>query len=265
MCQLPRSYASLLTSCAARIDQAQNAKSVREETAELASYLLSDKQSGKSPAFLQRQRSHSSYFARDGSASELDEDEHHTSMASDVIEEDEEPESPDTVIAHSHHQDEGPSILSSLLRRSPPEDRPEMARSSPARQSHESIRESRERYPSSKPEPRLPSRPRTDHEPNERSPLLRRESSYGSHPQNGFGHRVDLESQKPASTTSWGGLGQWAHRVETGVGETVKVVLNPQKWDRKAIWRNGVQAPVSCLPAVVVGLLLNILDALSYG
>jgi SulP family sulfate permease len=26
-----------------------------------------------------------------------------------------------------------------------------------------------------------------------------------------------------------------------------------------------VVAPVSCLPAVVVGLLLNVLDALSYG
>lgn len=40
---------------------------------------------------------------------------------------------------------------------------------------------------------------------------------------------------------------------------------DPKTWDRQALWRNVVVAPVVCLPAVIVGLLLNILDALSYG
>ncbi|KAK4071775.1 hypothetical protein Purlil1_13342 [Purpureocillium lilacinum] len=46
---------------------------------------------------------------------------------------------------------------------------------------------------------------------------------------------------------------------------TFAVAANPGRWDRRAIWRHIVVEPVSCLPAVAVGLLLNILDTLSYG
>lgn len=42
-------------------------------------------------------------------------------------------------------------------------------------------------------------------------------------------------------------------------------VVNPKAWNRKTIWENVVMDPLRCLPAVIVGLLLNILDALSYG
>ncbi|EDN03826.1 predicted protein [Histoplasma mississippiense (nom. inval.)] len=41
--------------------------------------------------------------------------------------------------------------------------------------------------------------------------------------------------------------------------------LNPQAWDRRVIWRKGIVYPITLLPAVFLGLLLNILDALSYG
>ncbi|EEH08196.1 sulfate transporter [Histoplasma capsulatum G186AR] len=41
--------------------------------------------------------------------------------------------------------------------------------------------------------------------------------------------------------------------------------LNPQAWDRTVIWRKGIVYPITLLPAVFLGLLLNILDALSYG
>lgn len=44
-----------------------------------------------------------------------------------------------------------------------------------------------------------------------------------------------------------------------------KIITNPMEWNRAAIWQNAVIAPISCLPAVALGLLLNILDALSYG
>lgn len=43
------------------------------------------------------------------------------------------------------------------------------------------------------------------------------------------------------------------------------VVMNPKTWDKKAIWDKAIISPLHCLPAVIVGLLLNILDALSYG
>jgi SulP family sulfate permease len=44
-----------------------------------------------------------------------------------------------------------------------------------------------------------------------------------------------------------------------------RLLLSPKSWDRRTIWREGVVHPVSLLPAVFLGLLLNILDALSYG
>jgi SulP family sulfate permease len=41
--------------------------------------------------------------------------------------------------------------------------------------------------------------------------------------------------------------------------------LNPKTWNRQSIWKQCVIHPSSFLPAVLLGLLLNILDALSYG
>lgn len=43
------------------------------------------------------------------------------------------------------------------------------------------------------------------------------------------------------------------------------ITTHPKSWDRHVIWQEGVVRPVSLLPAVFLGLLLNILDALSYG
>jgi len=44
-----------------------------------------------------------------------------------------------------------------------------------------------------------------------------------------------------------------------------RMFARPKTWDRKAIWQSGVVQPASLLPAVFLGLLLNVLDALSYG
>ncbi|PGH36828.1 hypothetical protein GX50_00285 [[Emmonsia] crescens] len=41
--------------------------------------------------------------------------------------------------------------------------------------------------------------------------------------------------------------------------------LNPKAWDRRIIWQKGIVYPTSLLPSVFLGLLLNVLDALSYG
>lgn len=40
---------------------------------------------------------------------------------------------------------------------------------------------------------------------------------------------------------------------------------NPRTWNRRSIFQNGIVEPGRLLPAVFLGLLLNILDALSYG
>jgi SulP family sulfate permease len=107
-------------------------------------------------------------------------------------------------------------------------------------------------------------------EADEVSPLLAarsresRSGSYGAGEENGQG--VDLEGQKGLTRRKW--LGRKVDSVRaTGsqVARIIPLISNPKRWDRRAVWDNVVVAPVACFPAVVVGLLLNILDALSYG
>lgn len=44
-----------------------------------------------------------------------------------------------------------------------------------------------------------------------------------------------------------------------------RLLCSPKSWNRREIWHNGVVHPISLIPSVFLGLLLNILDALSYG
>lgn len=54
-------------------------------------------------------------------------------------------------------------------------------------------------------------------------------------------------------------------RVQQSLRTTFYTATHPKQWNRKALWTNCVVAPVTPLPAVFLGLLLNILDGLSYG
>jgi SulP family sulfate permease len=45
----------------------------------------------------------------------------------------------------------------------------------------------------------------------------------------------------------------------------VKNMFYWKAWNRRDIWQHGVVEPVGYLPAVLLGLLLNVLDGLSYG
>ena len=42
-------------------------------------------------------------------------------------------------------------------------------------------------------------------------------------------------------------------------------LLNPKTWNKQLLWENTVLKPAGYVPAILLGLLLNILDALSYG
>ena len=42
-------------------------------------------------------------------------------------------------------------------------------------------------------------------------------------------------------------------------------LLNSKTWDKRLLWQNAILKPAGYVPAVLLGLLLNILDALSYG
>ncbi|TQN66966.1 hypothetical protein CSHISOI_05467, partial [Colletotrichum shisoi] len=256
----------------APVDSAQYARSVREDTAELASYLLSDKKTGQSPAFLSRQRSQSSALARetavlDDEDGDEDGDEIAHVTSSETIPEVSEPPSPgedaEGVI------EDGPSILTNMLKKSPP-------------QSH------RDPSPEPRPEPLALSDPepkrtlstdtprcepqrsteRVVDEPTERTALIPRLSSdsFESYDTNGSTDGVDVEGQKQRPRKKWlRGLKDLTVNVEEHLVHGIQIATSPKAWDRRVLWQNAVVAPASCLPAVVVGLLLNVLDALSYG
>ncbi|EGY22936.1 hypothetical protein VD0002_g5647 [Verticillium dahliae] len=252
----------------APVDSAEYLRHVREDTAELASYLLSDKKSNQSPAFLSRRRSQQSQ-----AQSLLPSEDDDADYGSETIHEVSEPPSPHNEIQPDDDlPDEGPSILTSLLRKSPPQSRgasspspdprvPEIE--TPAREQKRLRSRSRSRS-SERQQRQRGSMGGEEAESTERTPLLGRVSSAG-HGTNG--HTTDdVEGQKPRPRRQWlNGLKSVGHNVEASLARTAKAATSPEIWNRKSLWANVVVAPVSCLPAVIVGLLLNVLDALSYG
>lgn len=242
----------------APVDSAQIARSVREDTAELASYLLSDGSTQRRPSFLQRNRPSfpEGFGAEFGDADSI---EGSARRSSGTILEVSEPPSPeDQEDVERAEEGEGPSALANMLKRSsPPSSLPEQTNIPQARfknvESDEAqsspIDETRHR-----PEPAAA-------EDSEYTPLLGRRAS-GS----GDSTSVDLEGQKTLARTRWlRGLVERRQKAEHHVIRIAKIASNPRSWNGKAIWETAVVDPVSCLPAVAVGLLLNILDALSYG
>jgi SulP family sulfate permease len=276
---------------AAVVDGAQHARSVRQDTAELASYVLDRRGSfrGRWADSHRRRSSHGQQQQQqqqqdaggldcdvdvgglydceddDGNAASDGDDSavtdgwsvHHD--APSVIFETSEPPSPpevDLVEGPVVEDDEsGPSLLASMLRREP---------------SGESVGGRGEAAAAA---------PLAHRETTEATPLLAaggQSSGYGSeqqqqqqqhgHFQNG--HSGDVESQhkddqdaSKARRRRRGRLGNAAARLRrAGAAATSKDV-----WNGPTLWENAVLAPARCLPAVAVGLLLNILDGLSYG
>ncbi|KAJ5665932.1 uncharacterized protein N7477_008380 [Penicillium maclennaniae] len=76
-----------------------------------------------------------------------------------------------------------------------------------------------------------------------------------------YGAVEDIENQGRCPARAVNASSQGLSKV----ARCSRIVANPKAWDRRAIWNEGVVQPVSLLPAVMLGLLLNILDALSYG
>lgn len=85
------------------------------------------------------------------------------------------------------------------------------------------------------------------------APKSKYDGSYGSAP--------DIENQSFQNKRKRGGFST----AGSGVARRFRVLSNPKCWDRRVIWKEGVVYPVSLIPSVFLGLLLNVLDALSYG
>jgi sulfate permease, SulP family len=195
------------------------------------------------------------------------------SRSSETIEEVSEPSSPETVIEDPL---EGPSMLANMLKRSPPDrkflppPKADQVREEHILDESEDDEESREHVGAG--EAHVVAARDTAEDIPETAPLLTITSRqswqiYGT--QNSRSREyVDLEGQKRQHTRSR----SWAARMADSLRQKktkglkmLRTVRDPKCWDRRALWQNIIVAPVACLPAVVVGLLLNILDALSYG
>lgn len=197
----------------APVDSASYARSVRQDTAELATYLLSDETSKKSPSFLSRTRSQSSNLGREvlthDEESIEDSDTGHMRNP-DVILEVSEPPQDSTPESLSH---EGPSILASMLRRSPPE----IESGKQPEEDEDSMHSPVFSDDDEEPPPRLPGSgklpPPVDYDESEEHletlPLLLHASASGSYVNgrpNVSAEHVDLESQKSPRPKPWSTL-----------------------------------------------------------
>ncbi|KAI9758153.1 MAG: hypothetical protein M4579_003186 [Chaenotheca gracillima] len=225
---------------------------VREQTAELASYALSDASSYYGSPPLRRYSSSQAEFPlwsdEQDEGRSIDGSNHHSDSHPEVITEVSEPPSPDW--SQPAQPSPGTSVLTQLLRSSPPddEDQQEEGRSlsrSKSR-SHDHARD----------------RPRRSMD--EDSHLLSHDFLKRSYDPSGPGDN-DLEGQDEGRRGRWAAVSSSvSRRKEKGVA-LARTVLSPKSWDRRVIWKQGLVRPLGYLPAVVLGLLLNILDALSYG
>ncbi|KAI2629816.1 sulfate transporter family protein [Hypoxylon sp. NC1633] len=228
------------------VDSASFARSVREDTAELASYVLSDKKDRRSTSFLSRISSTSSHPGHDHATFQ-----HESQSVGDL-----QPSSPETIDEVSEPSsspsrteaspESGPSALTSMLKRSPPQ--------SPHEQDAFGIDQDNKQQ--------LPAMGVSQSSPadgaSETTPLLKSSSLRPESPTS-ITDIDDIECQKP-KTVSWRSMGAIRTQIRS-----ITDLANPKTWDKRVVWKKAVLDPIHCLPAVVVGLLLNILDALSYG
>ena len=102
-------------------------------------------------------------------------------------------------------------------------------------------------------------------QPTERTALLLKKAAYRSDISPGYGSVQDLESLKTLqqhSTT----IGATNFRLfRAGPCQSLRTCANFNNWSGQQIWISGVRQPLSYIPSVILGLLLNVLDALSYG
>ena len=222
-----------------------SSRDVREETAELASWALSDIASPP------RRRLSSPHASVDAILN--DELSHRTSNDSTRISdipEVSEPPSPQNEPISSHVRNT--SALTSMIHRIPSTEDSQSETEDDVESTNVGVQP-------------VTVREGIISQPNERTSLLLKKVAYGSDstPKNGFVD--DLEGQGTFYQ-------QWGKKVEGIYTQkkrqaihAVRTVEHPKAWDRKEIFHYAVQTPAGYLSPIILGLLLNVLDALSYG
>ncbi|KAI9670573.1 MAG: hypothetical protein M1831_005793 [Alyxoria varia] len=98
----------------------------------------------------------------------------------------------------------------------------------------------------------------------ERTPLIAKQNIWDENQKHPSGRSNDLEQQplRPEKKTQWQ---QMRSEVGRRISKVVRISAHPKEWKPKTVWRKVVVLPFGLLPCVFLGLLLNVLDALSYG
>lgn len=102
-------------------------------------------------------------------------------------------------------------------------------------------------------------------QPTERTGLLLRRVMTGPGRSPTYDSIPDLESQKFSGMGVTSRIREVVTRTRVHSGLVIRRISNPKSWNRQAIWHYGFCRPIGYVPPVILGLLLNILDALSYG
>jgi len=222
---------------------------VREDTAELASLALSDIASSRSensparhPMASLHHRKSDSYIGGHAEQDDLIRRESGASPRPDVIEEVSEPSSPHSSRPSQHSRCQ--SALTELIKKSPAteegsEDTYEEDMIATAGIHPITVREG------------------IISQPGERTSLLAKHTAYGS--------TKDIESQKTFNELQINKKHFAIQQFKDCFSGFLRVVTNPKSWNKQDIWKHGIQQPVGLIPSVILGLLLNVLDALSYG
>ncbi len=94
-------------------------------------------------------------------------------------------------------------------------------------------------------------------QPGERTGLLGQRTAYGS--------IKDIENQKTYNEVQRSKGSILLQQFMKCISGATRVAMSPKSWSRHYLWEYGIRQPANLLPPVILGLLLNILDALSYG
>ena len=241
----------------APIDIVQDSsQEVREDTAELASWALSDKRSFDDASSPTRASPSPPLLLDDDARTRgrnlLDYSHIEDSPHPDVIPEVSEPVSPSS--APSSRKSPGMSALSEMFKRTPPSGE----NNSSIDQANTTIDDSRFAA--------VTVREGIISQPTEQTALLLEQQVHRLNLNNRHSYLGDLENQKRSQHTTTETRFRNILTAMTGYSRTATArLLHPKSWQSRAVWRQGLLKPASYIPAVILGLLLNILDALSYG
>ena len=99
----------------------------------------------------------------------------------------------------------------------------------------------------------------------EETPLMNGKSQSKQRCVTSYGAIHDIESLDSSGKGTMHATRELINNLDERAAKLSRVIFDVKRWDWKAVWRIVAVEPVGFIPAIALGLLLNVLDALSYG